>query len=98
MAARTKGRLSTPITDTTTVAIRPRGGGRPFSTATNLGKLMTYRGFTVVSLCAEAQSTFGHNNGINNRSMSDYLNGHKDISDKHRGMLARVLGVRPELV
>ena len=86
---RTKGRL---------VAIPSRGPGRPISLDTNLGKLMAYRKLSVVAVCAKAQTEFGVNNGLNNRVMSDYLNGHKDISAKHRGMLATVLGVKPEMV
>lgn len=59
---------------------------------------MAHRGYSVIVVCANVQNEFGPNHGIGHRVMSDYLNGHKEISSKHRGMLAKVLGVRPELV
>lgn len=53
---------------------------------------------SVSAACAEVQTIYGKNNGVNSRIMCEYLSGRKQVSDKHRAMLATVLNVKPEMV
>lgn len=72
--------------------------GKGFNQSTNLGKLIAYRGYTIMQVQALAMVEFGPHTGINNRTMTEYLAGRREIPPAQRAVLAKILDVKPEMI
>lgn len=62
--------------------------GRPFNTSQPLGQLMSAHHLTVKEVSYATE--------INERTLSDYLNGRKGISNKHLVRLCALFDCEPE--
>lgn len=62
--------------------------GRPFNTATPLGKILYDRDIRAFQLA--------HATGINARTVTEYLAGRKPITRGHRALIADFLNLHPD--